>query len=201
MTSAAPLPAVILAGGRATRMGGGDKVLLSLGGATLLDQVIARLRPQAGALAISANGDPARLARFGLPVLADPLPGYPGPLAGVLAAMRWAAGRGAQAVICVAGDTPFLPADLARRFDRTAPPDRIVLAAAPGPDGARRLHPTFGRWPVALRDALRAQLQDGRGRILDFAACHDHLIADFDDDAAFFNVNTPEDLARAQHLG
>lgn len=192
---------MILAGGRASRMGGGDKVLLPLRGTTLLAHVIERLAPQAGPLAISGNGDPARFAGFALPVLADPVPDFPGPLGGILAAMDWAAGLGAGAVICAAGDTPFLPRDLAARFAGMAGPDRIVLAAAPGPDGADRLHPACAQWPVALRDALRAQLRDGRRRILDFAAAHDHLVAQFDDAGAFFNVNTPEDLALAERRG
>lgn len=188
-------PAVILAGGRASRMGGGDKVLLELQGKPLLGHVIERLRPQVGAIAISANGDPARFAGFGLRVLPDEMPDHPGPLAGILAGMDWAAGLGAKVVISAAGDTPFLPPDLVRRLQDAAGPTGLAIAA----DGeAPDLHPTFGLWPVTLRDALRDALMSGERRIRAFAAANGAQIARFDGSAqAFFNINRPEDLARA----
>ena len=195
------LPAVILAGGRASRMGGGDKVLLDLGGKPLLAHVIERLRPQAGPLAISANGDPARFASFGLPVLADSLPDFPGPLAGILAAMDWAADRDARAVISVAGDTPFLPVDLVERLQQAAGPAGLALAADTDAQGLVRMHPTFGLWPVALRADLRAALSAGQGRIRTFTDPREAKTALFDSrNQPFFNINTPADLTRALAL-
>ena len=196
------LPGVILAGGRATRMGGGDKGLRSLGDRTLIAHVIARLAPQCGPLAINANGDPARLAAFGLPVLPDPLPDFPGPLAGILAGLDWAASFGAPAIVTAAADTPFLPADLVARLIAAAGPKRLALAASPDATGTLQRHPTFGLWPVALRDDLRASLAGGLRKITRWADAHQAGTAVFD--AApldpFFNVNTPEDLALAQRL-
>lgn len=188
-------PAVILAGGRASRMGGGDKVLLDLQGKPLLAHVIERLRPQTGNIALSANGDPARFAGFGLTVLPDEMPDYPGPLAGILAGMDWAAGRGAKAVISAAGDTPFLPPDLVERLQEAAGPTGLAIAADGDPP---TLHPTFGLWPVTLRDALRDALERGERRIRAFAAAQGAKTARFDGSAlAFFNINRPEDMARA----
>ena len=199
---------VILAGGQATRMGGGDKGLLPLGDATLLDHVIARLGPQAGALALNANGDAARFARFGLPVLPDPVAGWPGPLAGVLAGLDWAAGEGAGAIVTVAADTPFFPHDLVARLHGAARgmTHPLVLAATPRGDedtksmsrGGQVRHPTFGLWPVALRDNLRAALEGGLRKIVLWTDAHGGREALFEDADAFFNVNTPEDLDLAR---
>lgn len=190
------LPAVILAGGLSSRMGGGDKVLLELNGQPLLAHVIARLAPQVGPLAISANGDPARFARFGLPVLADSLPDFPGPLAGILAAMDWAAGLGAASVLTAAGDTPFPPHDLAARL-QAAGAQGLALAADRDSAGEARLHPTFGLWPTALREDLRAALAEGLRRPRQWAARHQAGTAIFDGPEPFFNINTPADLAHA----
>lgn len=199
---------VILAGGQATRMGGGDKGLLSLGDATILDHVIARLAPQAGALAINANGRAERLVRFGLPVLPDPVDGFPGPLAGVLAGLDWAAGQGAETIVTVAADTPFFPTDLVARLQGAAEgmTNPLVLAATPrGREGTRSMssggqvrHPTFGLWPVSLRDDLRAALEGGTRKVVLWTEKHDGREALFDDGDAFFNVNTPEDLECAR---
>ena len=109
---------VILAGGLARRMGGGDKALLRLGRETLLARVIARLRPQVGEMVLNANGDPTRFAEFGLPVVADTVGGFAGPLAGILEGMRWAAAKGYTHVASAAGDTPFFPADLVARLSQ-----------------------------------------------------------------------------------
>ncbi|MDZ7708837.1 MAG: molybdenum cofactor guanylyltransferase MobA [Roseovarius sp.] len=203
----APL-GVILAGGQATRMGGGDKGLLRLGDATILDHVIARLAPQAGALALNANGDPARFARLNLPVLPDLIDGFPGPLAGVLAGLDWAAGEGAEAIVTVAADTPFFPRDLVARLRGAAEgmAHPLVLAATPRGEeetksmsrGGQVRHPTFGLWPVALRDDLRAALMDGLRKVVIWTDRHGGREALFDDADAFFNVNTPEDLALAR---
>ncbi len=191
------LPAVILGGGQSSRMGGGDKVLLDLNGQPLIAHVIARLAPQAGPLAISANGDPARFAGFGLPVLPDSVPEFPGPLAGILAAMDWAAALGASAVLTAAGDTPFPPQDLAAHLQAAAGPTGLALAADHDPAGAPRLHPTFGLWPVGLCADLRNALAAGERRVRRWAARHQPGTAVFDGAEPFFNINTPDDLARA----
>ncbi|MCQ0092347.1 molybdenum cofactor guanylyltransferase MobA [Roseovarius sp. M141] len=190
--------AIILAGGRATRMGGGDKGLLPLGGTTLLDQVLERTLPQVAAAAINANGDPARFAQFGLPVLADPLEGFVGPLAGVLAGLDWAAQEGAETVVSVAADTPFFPCDLTARLVLATEGMETPLALAATPDGR---HPTFGLWPVALRHDLRAALEGGLRKVVQWTDAHGAATAMFDGAGdPFFNVNTPEDLARAQAM-
>jgi len=188
------MPAVILAGGLARRMGGGgdtpvDKGRLMLGDRPLIAHVVDRLAPQAAPLALNANGDPARWADLGLPVLPDSVPGRPGPLAGVLAGMDWAAGQGAEAVISAAADTPYLPRDLVARL---AAPGGLALASAAG-----RAQPTFGLWPTALRDDLRAALEAGTRKVLDWTDRHGATLVGFEADA-FFNVNTPEDLARGR---
>ena len=203
---------VILAGGQATRMGGGDKALLRLGGTTLLDRVMARLRPQVAAMALNANGDPARFAEYGLPVVRDSIGGFPGPLAGVLAGLDWAAEQGAGSVVTVAADTPFFPADLVsvlqERARSMAHP--LVLAATPrGEERTRSMsksglirHPTFGLWPVALRDDLRQALAEGIGKVVIWTDRHGGREAVCRSDACdpFFNVNTPEDLAAAEAM-
>ncbi|MCF3973344.1 molybdenum cofactor guanylyltransferase MobA [Paracoccus salsus] len=196
------LPAIILAGGRASRMGGGDKGLLPVGGRVLLERVIARLERQCAPLALSANGDVARFAQFGLSVYSDSLPDQPGPLAGILAGLDWAAGLGAPAVISVAADTPFFPADLARKLTAHAGPSGLALAATRDDGGHVTQHPTFGRWPTSLREDLRLALRTGHRRVRDFARLHDPGFAIWPGAPVdpFFNVNTPGDLARAQVL-
>ena len=203
---------VILAGGQATRMGGADKPLLDLGGTTLLGHVIARLRPQVAGLALNANGDPLRFDSTGLPVLSDTVPGFAGPLAGVLAGLDWAASEGAETIVTVAGDTPFFPCDLVQRLMQTTAGMNHPLALAATPadpqmktksktrSGLIR-HPTFGIWPVALRDDLRAALQDGLRKVVIWTQQHDGREALFDAPGdPFFNVNTPADLAHARRL-
>lgn len=187
----------ILAGGRARRMGGGDKGLLAIGDRTMLDHVIERLAPQVGELALNANGDEARFAEFGLPVLADPVAGHAGPLAGVLAGLDWAAGREVANIVTAAADTPFLPTDLVARLMDAAVDQGVQIALASTATG---LHPTFGLWPVALRDDLRAALSEGVRKVVDWTDRHgvaraEFPVGEFD---PFFNVNTPEDLDRAQ---
>ncbi len=201
---------VILAGGRATRMGGGDKGLLPLGGRPLLAHVIDRIRPQVGGLALNANGDPARFAEFCLPVIADSIEGHPGPLAGVLAGLDWAAGQGADSIVTVAADTPFFPTDLVERLQEAARgmEHPLVLATTPrgagetlksGGGGRVNRHPTFGLWPVALRDDLRAALRGGLRKVVLWTDSHDGREALFPAGRVdpFFNVNTPGDLDRA----
>ena len=198
----ATIPAIILAGGRATRMGGGDKALLRIGGETLLDRVLDRLRPQCGKVALNANGDPARFAAYGLPIRADSVPNRPGPLAGILAGMDWAAGQGASAVISVAADTPFFPADLVARLAAQAGRSGLALAASRDAQGRVSDHPTFGLWPTALRQGLRAALRAGQRRVGGFAQAHDPGRAIWSGDPfdPFFNINTPDDLERARAI-
>lgn len=203
---------VILAGGLATRMGGGDKGLLQVGGQSLLSRVCDRLAPQVSGLALNANGDAARFADLGLPVVADSIEGFAGPLAGVLAGLDWAAEQGADAIVTAAADTPFFPTDLVARLvaasDGQVHP--LVLATTPrtgdelksGGRSRVNRHPTFGLWPVALRDDLRAALHDGLRKVVLWTDQHDGREALFDATPfdPFFNVNTPEDLARAEEL-
>lgn len=200
--SVQPIPAVILAGGRATRMGGGDKPLCLLAGRPMLEWIIQRLSPQVSAVALNANGDAARFADHGLPILPDSLPDYPGPLAGILAGMDWAAAQGAVAVISVAGDTPFFPADLVQRLIAHSGPSGLCLAATRDEQGTVHDHPTFGLWPVALRDDLRARLVAGQRRVRSFAQAHDPGFAIWDAHPLdpFFNINEPDDLTRAEGL-
>ncbi len=190
---------IILAGGQARRMGGGDKGLLAIGDRTMLDHVIERLAPQVAELALNANGDETRFAEFGLPVLADPVAGYAGPLAGVLAGLDWASGREVANIVTAAADTPFLPTDLVTRLLDAAVDQGRQIAIASTATG---LHPTFGLWPVALRDDLRTALSAGVRKVVDWTDRHgvaraEFPVGEFD---PFFNVNTPEDLDRAQGL-
>ncbi|MEL7345225.1 MAG: molybdenum cofactor guanylyltransferase MobA [Pseudomonadota bacterium] len=189
------VPAVILAGGKARRMGGGDKGLLPLGDETILAHVVARLSPQAEPVALNANGDPARFDALGLPVLRDPVPDHPGPLAGVLAGLLWARAAGADHVITVAADTPFFPRDLVDVMARTDAP--IVLAETP--DGR---HPTFGLWSTHLVAPLTEALAQGTRRVVAFTDAHGAASAAFTDQPfnPFFNVNTPDDLSMAEDI-
>lgn len=195
---------VILAGGLATRMGGGDKGLLALGNGTLLDQVIIRLGPQVDGMTINANGDADRFDVFELPVIADSIDGFAGPLAGVLAGLDWAAGQGADMIVTVAADTPFFPYDLVGKLQSAAESEQVEIALAATPDPKRGMsrHPTFGLWPVALRDDLRAALTDGLRKVVLWTDKHGAATAEFPvtDYDPFFNVNTPEDLLRAKEI-
>ena len=197
----APL-GVILAGGQATRMGGGDKGRLLLGGRSLLDHVIARLDPQVAGMALNANGDPARFDDLGIPVIADSIDGFAGPLAGVLAGLDWAAEQGAESIVTAAADTPFFPCDLVPRLQLAAEgmAHPLALAATPDPKRGLARHPTFGLWPVALRDDLRAALEQGVRKVVLWTDGHGGRMAEFPDEAAFFNVNTPDDLERAEAM-
>ncbi len=193
-----PVLGVILAGGLARRMGGGDKALLPLAGGTLLDAVIAR--PQVHTLLLNANGDPARFASFGLEVVADPVEGFPGPLAGVLAGMEAAAARYLPWVVSLAADTPFFPADLvARMLAAVAREDAELACAASG----GRTHPVFGLWPTRLAvDLRRALLEEGLRKIDAWTARYRLAVVDWPCEPfdPFFNVNTPAELAEAERL-
>ena len=196
---------VILAGGRATRMGGGDKGLLDLDGKPILTHVIDRLAPHVAGMALNANGDAARFADTGLPVLPDSISEFPGPLAGVLAGLDWAAEQGAESIVTAAADTPFFPRDLVARLteeaDGMAHP--LVLAASRDPESGKLWRqPTFGLWPVSLRDDLRTALKEGLRKVVMWTDQHDGRLAEFPvtDIDPFFNVNTPEDLAQARAM-
>lgn len=184
----ATVPAVILAGGLSRRMGT-DKALVSLCNRPMIAHVAARLAAQAGPVAINANGDPARFAAFGLPVLPDAMQGNPGPLAGVLAAMHWAAARGAAGVVTTPVDCPLIPSDLVARLLAAGP---FALARTPGGWQA-----TSGLWPVALADRLAADLAQGARKVIDWALEHGAQAADFPDETAFLNVNDAAGLAAA----
>ncbi|WP_342078031.1 molybdenum cofactor guanylyltransferase MobA [Yoonia sp. SS1-5] len=188
---------VILAGGQATRMGGGDKGLLRLGQGTILSHVIDRLEPQVAGLALNANGDATRFADLRLPVIPDSIGGFAGPLSGVLAGLDWAAAQGADHIVTAAADTPFFPCDLVPQLMRAAEEAGADLALAATPDGR---HPTFGFWPVAKRADLRTALQGGLRKVVAWTDAHGAATAEFPDDAAFFNVNTPDDLKTAEAM-
>ena len=193
---------LLLAGGQSRRMGGGDKALRPLGGIPLIDRVIERLRPQVNALVLNVNGDPARFARLGLPVAADSVPGFAGPLAGVLAGLDWAFSHRSDCpyVVSVATDAPFLPIDLVARLAQGLDEGSADLACAAS---GGRPHPVFGLWPVRVRDDLRRALVDQTIRKVDlWTARHRLATVPFADHPVdpFFNANRPEDLETAAAL-
>ncbi|MGR3290892.1 MAG: molybdenum cofactor guanylyltransferase MobA, partial [Paracoccaceae bacterium] len=195
------VPGVILAGGQARRMGGGDKCLLEISGSSILSHVIKRIAPQVGELAINANGDPLRFTSYKLPVISDSFDGFAGPLAGILTAMEWAAEQGAERVVTVAADTPYFPTDLVARLLSAVGVDRpIALAATMDENRGLLRHPTFGLWPVDLRGDLRAALQGGTRKVVAWTDLHGAATALFEarDSEPFFNINTPQDLNEAR---
>ncbi len=192
----------MLAGGLARRMGGGDKARITIGGMTILQRVLARLKPQCSRIIINANGDPSRFADTSLPVVADSVPDFAGPLAGILAGLDWAAANAPQTewLLSAPGDCPFLPQDLATRLHSARQAANVPLACARS--GEWR-HPVVGLWPVQLRDDLRHALVDeDLHKIEIWTARHGIALADWPDTPVdpFFNVNTPEDAARAEAL-
>lgn len=193
---------VLLAGGQARRMGGGDKCLRPLADRPILAHVIERIRPQVDALMLNANGDPARFDGFGLPVVTDVIEGFAGPLAGVLTGMTWAAEHRPDCpwIVTVATDTPFLPTDLVSSMTAALARDDAELATAVS---AGRSHPVFGLWPVRLADALRQAMVDDDIRKVDrFTARYRLAEAIFPTTPfdPFFNTNRPDDLTEAEHL-
>lgn len=202
MTEVPHTPCVLLAGGLARRMGGGDKPMRSIGGRSLLERVIARLATQCDGLVLNANGDPARFAAFGLPVIADSVAEFPGPLAGILASLDWAATErpNVEFVLSAAADCPFLPRDLVARLHqaRTAEDAQLAVAASGG-----QSHPVIGLWRVDLRHELRAALVEENIRAVHRWTARYRLatvewpVVPLD---PFFNANTMEDLAEAERL-
>jgi molybdenum cofactor guanylyltransferase len=197
-----PTLGLVLAGGLARRMGGGDKARITIGGVTILQRVLACLAPQCARLVINANGDPARFADTRLPVVADSVPDFAGPLAGILAGLDWTATHATECewMASVPGDCPFLPPDLVARLHAARGAAATPLACARS--GEWR-HPVVGLWPVTLREDLRrALVAEGLRKIEIWTARHGVAVADW---AAapvdpFFNVNTPGDAAQAQML-
>lgn len=191
---------LLLAGGQSRRMGGGDKCLRHLGGETILSRIIDRVRPQVHRLVLNANGDPARFADYGLPVVADSVEGFAGPLAGVLAGLDWAVAQAPDCpwVASVPTDAPFLPSDLIARLLAATDDADMACAASGG-----QPHPVVGLWPVRLRDELRQALTVERIHKVDVwtgryrLATVDFPVGVLD---PFFNTNRPEDLAEAERL-
>jgi molybdopterin-guanine dinucleotide biosynthesis protein A len=202
MTMFAKPLGLVLAGGLARRMGGGDKARISIGGATILERVLARLGPQCAAVILNANGDPARFADAGLAVVPDSVPDFAGPLAGILAGLDWAAAHRPEIadVASVPGDCPFLPPDLVARLSAARAAAGVPLACARS--GEWR-HPVVGLWPVRLREDLRhALVEEDLRKIEIWTGRHGVAVADWPAAPVdpFFNVNTPQDAAAAERM-
>ncbi|MDA0368324.1 MAG: molybdenum cofactor guanylyltransferase MobA [Proteobacteria bacterium] len=192
---------VLLAGGQARRMAGGDKCLQRLGGETLLARAIARARPQVDSLILNANGDPARFGAYGIPVVPDVIDGFAGPLAGILTAMEWAAQNATdhETVVSFPTDAPFFPDDLVDTMLEARRQAGALLACAAS---RGRTHPVFGVWPVNLRADLRHALEQGERKIDRWTDQYPIVTVEFSgvDVDPFFNANTLEDLAQAERL-
>jgi molybdenum cofactor guanylyltransferase len=200
--SNATIPGVLLAGGLARRMGGGDKPMRQIGGRTILARVIARLKPQCDELILNANGDPARFASFALPVIADTVENFPGPLAGILAALDWAAANRPEIslVLSAAADCPFLPRNLVSRLHQALVQENAQLAVAASNGQS---HPVIGLWRVALRDELRhALVQENIKRVSRWTARYKLATVTWPTTPLdpFFNANTMDDIADAERL-
>ena len=199
---AAGIVGVLLAGGRSSRMGGGDKCLRPLGGRPILARLLERVRDQVGDLVINANGDPSRFGAYGLPVVADVVEGYAGPLAGVLTGLEWARANRPAAVwvATFATDAPFVPRDLVARLAEAVADDRADMACAAS---GERIHPVFGLWPVRLADDLSKALREEQIRVVNRWTDRYRLArVGFATEPIdpFFNINEPENLAEAEHV-
>ena len=195
---------VILAGGLASRMGGGDKTLLNLKGKTILQHVIDRLSPQVDKIVLNANGNPKRFSKYPIVVIPDNINGFLGPLAGVLAGLDWAEENGFHRIVTVAGDTPFFPVTLVDDLLAALRNSNSKIALAiTKPSKSKRLirHPTFGIWPVDLKEDLRKSLADGVRKVVHWTEKHNHIDVLFEKNLhdPFFNVNTPHDLYIAKN--
>jgi molybdenum cofactor guanylyltransferase len=193
---------LILAGGLARRMGGGDKARIRVGDTTILERVLARLKPHCRTLIINANGDQARFADTGLVVIPDGIPDFVGPLAGILAGLDWAAANapGCAWVVSAPGDCPFLPKDLVPRLHDARAAANAPLACA---RSGEQSHPVVGLWPLSLREDLRRALTvEGLRKIDMWTARHGIGTAEWPETPVdpFFNVNTPDDAARAEAI-
>lgn len=204
MIDRAAILGLVLAGGQSRRMQGPEKSLLALDGKPLVARACDRLSAQTGEIVLNANGDPQRFSSLGLPVVADTIGGFAGPLAGILAGMQWAIEHrpGTTHLASAASDTPFFPSDLVSRLVGAAPsPDAIVIARSAG-----NKHPVFGLWPVKLAEPLLTFLQSGENaKIMAFVGQCVHGFAEFDFDGGhlgdpFFNVNTQDDFATAERI-
>jgi len=202
MTEPIDIPGVLLAGGLARRMGGGDKPMRMIGGRTILSRVITRLAPQCNGLILNANGDPARFAAFGLPVIADGVADFPVPLAGILAALDWAAANRPKVkwMLSAAGDCPFLPRDLVARLHRALTDENAELAVAAS---GGQSHPVIGLWSVSLREELRhALIVEDIRRIDRWTTRYRLATVSWPTTPLdpFFNANTAEDIAEAERI-
>ena len=195
---------VLLAGGLARRMGGGDKCLLRLDGERILDRVIARAKPQVETLILNANGDPSRFAEFQLPVVGDVMGDFAGPLAGILTGMEWTRSEspGTKWLVSFATDAPFLPCDMVVRFLTAAEHEHAEIVCA---ISAQRTHPVFALWSLDLKDELKtAMINEGIRKIDNWTARYKITHVDFEfgpeESDPFFNVNRPENLDEAKRL-
>ncbi|MBS4083903.1 MAG: molybdenum cofactor guanylyltransferase MobA [Rhizobiales bacterium] len=201
MTNKKPL-GLVLAGGLARRMGGGDKGMIKIGGQIILERVLERLKPQCSHIIINANGNPERFGFTGLPVVPDDIPNFAGPLAGILAGLDWAASNApdTEYLLSAPGDCPFLPRTLNNRLSAALAAENKPLACAKSGDWR---HPVVGLWPVALRsDLRRALMEENLHKIEVWTARYGVAIAEWADTPIdpFFNVNTPEDAERANEI-
>jgi molybdopterin-guanine dinucleotide biosynthesis protein A len=205
MSSTAPVVGILLAGGKSSRMGGGDKCMRLLGGRPILAHIIERLKPQVADMIVNANGDIGRFARFGLKVIEDSVAGHAGPLAGVLSGLEWIKKNRPDIVYgaTVATDTPFFSTDLVQRL-LDVQGDRPSLAVARSAEG---MHPVIGLWPVALADEIEDSLKRDMRKVGDFTGRHGAVEVPFPplkiggaEIDPFFNINWPEDLAQAEAL-
>src|SRR5262245_11949897 len=205
MSMTEPVAGILLAGCRSSRMGCRHNRVRMLGGRTILARIIERLEPQVAAMVVSANGDPSRFAPFGLAVVADRVPGFAGPLAGIHAGLKWVEANqpGIRYAVTVATDTPFFPPDLVQRFGAALKRAPSLLVARSG----QGVHPVIGLWPVSLADALEASLHEGMRKTGAWAEQHGAIEVTFPDAAVgarrvdpFFNINDADQLAEADAL-